>query len=183
MGREILRAPAVLLAAMAGLGLGACSNTATIHYKQPASCYIFDSDPTGSPHTTTSAGNGMFEFFDITSIENKASGAKDFNFMPNKLFANSTVGGNTVNNAPGASFSFLIQTAQPKLIPKGTTVNGLGRIVINVAADDPQTEKTAKTNLLYKSAQGESVLLVRDPPDNPPQFLDPCTPTNVNALN
>ena len=179
----MIRATAIvrsaLLASIACAGLSACSNTVTVHYTQPANCYLFDSDPTGSPHTTTSAGQAMFKFYKITSIQNGASDPKDFNFDPKKLFTNSTVGSNTVQSfAGGPSFSFKVTTAKATVIPKGATVNGLGRVVVAVATDTPQSEKTAQTNLLYKSSNGESVLMVRDAGPNP-VFLDPCSPDNA----
>ncbi|NWM25206.1 hypothetical protein GY659_26275, partial [Escherichia coli] len=74
----------------------------------------------------------MFLFYDIVSIENKASGAKDFNFNPAKLFANGDSKGNTVPGTPGASFTYLLTgNAASKLVPKGTTSGPLGRVVIN----------------------------------------------------
>lgn len=179
MNRATSFARAILLASIASAGLSACSNTAIIHYTQPANCYLFDSDPTGSPHTTTSAGNGMFEFYKITAIDNKASNAADFHFDPAKIFTRSTVNGNSVDSfAGGPSFSFKVTTAKPTTVAKGTSAANLGRIVINVASDDPKSEKTAQTNLLYKSGSGESVLMVRDPGPNP-TFLDPCSPNNA----
>lgn len=172
----------ILLGSVGGLFLSACQNTVILHYRQPANCYLFDTDPTGSPHTTTSAGSGMFLFYDIVSIENKASGAKDFSFDPAKLYANGDSKGNTVPGSPGASFTYLLTgNAAPKPVPKGTTSGSLGRVVINLPSDDPAALKTTQINLLYKSASGESVLPVRDA-GPAPKFLDPCTPANVNAL-
>lgn len=173
---------AIFIGSVGSIFLAGCQNTVILHYRQPANCYLFDSNPTGSPHTTTSAGSGMFLFYDIVSIENKASGAKDFNFDPAKLFANGDSKGNTVPGTPGASVTYLLTgNAVPKLVPKGTTSGSLGRVVINLPSDDPTALKTAQMNLLYKSASGESVLLARDP-GPAPKFLDPCTPANVNAL-
>ncbi len=124
----------------------------------------------------------MFEFYDIVSIENKGSGAQDFNFDPGKLFANGDINGNTISSSAGASFTNLLTgNAGPKLVPKGTTSGPLGRIVIAVPTDNPNGEKTAQTTLLYKSASGESVLLVRDAGPQP-KFLDPCTPATVQRL-
>src|ERR1700757_2589691 len=69
-----------MLTGAAMLCLAGCANTVTIHYDQVATCYVFDSNPTGSPHTATQSGNGLFVIYKIKSIDNTSSGAKDFNF-------------------------------------------------------------------------------------------------------
>ena len=165
------------------LAMGGCAhNLALIHYKQPANAYLFDSDPTASPHTTTSAGEGIFAFYCIETIENNDTNAMKFNFDLSKVF----VSGDP-NNIPGnTSFNNKVQTAPSTLaVPAHTTSASLGRIVISVNGQGaPQTLKTQMLNLSYKSASGESVLLVRDGGANPPavQFLDPASAVNPNNL-
>lgn len=146
-----------------------------IKYKQVANCYVFDKEPSGQPHTTTSAGNGMFMIYRITAIQNTGKDAVDFNFQLSKLYASDTgeVSGNT-------SLDNLVKTAPDnKLVPKGTTATNIGRIIINVAGD-PNQLKTAKQALHYNSSQGESVLPAdEDSGTNTTKFLDPCTPNNL----
>lgn len=165
----------IVLAGMGGLSLAACSNTATIHYDEVATCYLFDSDPTGSPHTTTASGNGLFVIYKVTSIENKASGAKDFNFTPHKVYSSGQ------NLANSQSFDYLLQLAQPKTVAKGTTATNLGKLIVDAVAD-PKTDQKADFPLYYNSSDGESVLLVRDNRDAKPKFLDPCSPASINGL-
>lgn len=168
----------IMFGAVAGtamLCLAGCSNTVTVHYDQVATCYLFDSNPTGSPHTTTSSNNGLFVIYKINSIDNTSSGAQDFNFAPSKVYSGSQ------NFANNQSFDYLLQLAQPKTVAKGTVANGLGKLIIDTTAN-PKTDQKANFPLLYNSGSGESVLLVRDNPNAAPPFLDPCSPANVNAL-
>ncbi len=76
--------------------MAGCKNTATIHFDELATCYLFDSEPTGAPHTTTPSGNGLFVIYRVTSIDNTNSGARDCNFTP------ATVNGLQVSAASGA---------------------------------------------------------------------------------
>ncbi|GLQ91175.1 hypothetical protein [Dyella acidisoli] len=168
----------IMLAAMVGtttLSLIGCANTVTIHYNQSATCSLFDSNPTGSPHTTTQSSNGLFVIYKVTSVVNTSSGAQDFNFNPSKVY-----NGNQ-NFANNQSFDYLLQLAQPKTVAKGTTANDLGKLIIDTTAD-PNNDRKADFPLRYNSGQGESVLLVRDNPNTPPPFLDPCSPSNINSL-
>ena len=164
-----------MLTGAAMLYLAGCANTVTIHYDQVATCYVFDSNPTGSPHTTTQSGNGLFVIYKIKSIDNTSSGAKDFNFTPSKVYSGNQ---NIANNQ---SFDYLLQLAQPKTVAKGTTANDLGKIIIDTTAD-PKTDQKANFPLLYNSGSGESVLLARDNLNTPSPFLDPCSPSNINSL-
>lgn len=175
-----MRAPIkrIVFAAVMGittLSVMGCSNTVTVHYDQAATCYLFDSNPTGQPHTTTSSQNGLFVIYKIKSIDNTSSGAKDFNFNPTKVY-----NGNQ-NFANNQSFDYLLQLAQPHTVAKGTTATNLGRLVIDTTAD-PKADQKADFPLRYNSGAGESVLLVRDNPNTPPPFLDPCSPSNINSL-
>jgi hypothetical protein len=162
------------------LGLGACKKQqlVIIKYTQPANCFVFDPNPGGTPHTTTSAGNGMFMIYKISSIQNTDPDAVDFNFKLSKIFASNP------NEVPGTIP--IMPTAQTapdtKLVPKGTTANNLGRFIINVAGD-PNQMKTATELLKYNSSSGESVLMVNTDakPNEVPKakFLDPCTSNNL----
>lgn len=170
-----MRITSGLLAGIAMLCLAGCSNTVTVHYDQAATCFLFDSNPTGSPHTTTSSANGLFVIYKIKSIDNTSSGAKDFTFDPSKVYSGSQ------NMANSQSFDYLLQLAQAKTVAKGTVANNLGKLIIDTTAD-PKKDQKADFPLRYNSASGESVLLVRDNPNAAPPFLDPCSPGNINSL-
>ena len=72
------------------IGLTACTqHPVIIHYAQRVNSDLFDSDPTGSPHTTTGGGNSLFY---ITKIENPANG-KPFNFKSSRLFVSNQSNG------------------------------------------------------------------------------------------
>lgn len=162
----------LVLVGLAGL-LGCKDNLVTIHYTQPANAYVFDQDPTGTPHTTTGAGDGMFVVYCINQIENKDSKAIDFQFMLSKVYAQ-----NTSNASGNTSLDQWVKTASDKLVPKGTTSAKIGRIVIHVDGD-PAGLKTALENLNYHSSGTDSVILVRDGGIVAPKFLDPMSPGNV----
>lgn len=171
-GKRTMLATVVGITTLSLLG---CANTVTIHYDQAATCYLFDSNPTGSPHTTTASGNGLFVIYKINSVQNTASGAQDFNFNPAKVY-----NGNQ-NFANNLSFDYLLQLAQAKTVPKGTTANNLGKLIIDSTAN-PKTDQKADFPLRYNSSSGESVLFVRDNQNAAPPFLDPCSPSNINSL-
>jgi hypothetical protein len=170
-----------LLVASALLATGCGHNLAIIHYSQPANAFVFDSDPTGTPHTTTSAGDGLFAFYCINKIENTDTNAAPFTFAASKVFAL-----NDPANRPGnASFSNQVQTAPAtKTVPAHTTSQPLGRIVIAVpGVADPKALKVM-LNLNYNSSGSDSVLMVRDGGSSPPpvKFLDPASPVHPNNL-
>ncbi len=161
-------------------GLSGCKKhqLVTIKYTQPANCFIFDSNPTGTPHTTTSASGGMFMIYKIHSIENTEADAVDFNLKLSKIFAsNQNENPDEIPIVPDAQ-----NAPDNKLVPKGTTATNLGRIVIKVLGDSNQLKTTAQF-LTYNSATGESVLMVNQdtkPSGVPkPTFLDPCSPNNL----
>jgi hypothetical protein len=155
--------------------LGCNNNLVSIHYTQPANAYVFDNNPTGSPHTTTGAANGMFVVYCINQIENTDSQALDFPFTLSKVYAQ-----NTSNISGNTSLDQWVKTASDKLIPKGTISGNIGRIVVHIDGD-PLSLKTAIQNLSYNSSSTDSVVMVRDggSPPPAPKFLDPMTPGNV----
>jgi hypothetical protein len=170
------------LAAACMLGLVACNkDLVTIHYNQPANAYIFDSDPIGIPHTTTSAGDGIFAFYCINAIENKDTNAHDFNFDVSKIYVND----NLHSIAGDVSFNFMVQTAPSTLkVPAYSTSSTLGRVVVNISGGLDPNNLGALDDLYYNSSAGESVLLERDDFNNPPpaQFLDPASPIHPDNL-
>lgn len=171
--QKILSATAI---AVSIFGLSGCKKhqLVTIKYTQPANCFIFDTNPTGTPHTTTSAGNGMFMIYKIHSIENTEADAVDFTLKLSKIFASNQ----NENPAEVPIIPDAQNVPDNKLVPKGTTAANLGRIVI-VVAGDPNQLKTAPQFLNYNSSSGESVLMVNQDSKPKPQFLDPCAPNNL----
>lgn len=184
MNRAIAIARAVLLTSIVGGTLSACSNTVEVHYTQRVNCFSWDDDPTGQAHNTQQSTGAGFIFYGIKSIKNEGSQPKDFKFDPAKIFANTTIKGATVQTfAGGPSFSNQVTTAKAQLVPKGATVDINGDILIDMPSDKPltsntpQSERTAKYDLFYKSGAGESVLMVRDAGPNP-KFVEKCTGVN-----
>jgi len=173
---------ALLVAGSASTLTGCAHNLTVIHYSQPDNAFLFDSDPTGSPHDTSSADNGIFAFYCITGIENTDTNATQFNFQLSKLYVSGDAG-----NIPGnVSFSNLVQTApSTKTVAPHSSTAKLGRFVIYVQGNGGPTDlKNAMLNLNYNSTGSESVVVVRDGGSNPPavKFLDPASPVHPNNL-
>jgi len=144
----------------------------TITYDQPANCYVWDPDPTATPHSTTGAGNGMFVIYKIASIK---TGTMDFNFKVNKLFV-ADLDQHSGNTGWGGPF----ETAKDQIIPKNTTKNNLGRIIIYVAGD-PQELKDKRLYLSYDVPSNDPEPVAPFSVGPNPKFLDPCTgkPNNI----
>lgn len=171
----IFRKALTLVVTLMAVGLSVCDKpidyTVVIEYEEAAVFSEFDAPPApgGSVPIKTFAGQGLFVAYRIISIQNKATGAKDFSFDPNKLFVNSTP---TAKMAGGARAPY--STVKPMLVQKGTTASPVGRIIINVPGD-PNDIKNSDINLLYESGNGESVLFNRRAAAK--QVLDPATPS------
>ena len=181
--RQFARASTVkLLAAVCMLGLFACDkDLVIIHYNQPANAYVFDPDPIGTTHTTTSAGDGIFAFYCINAIKNDDTNAHDFNFDPSKLY----VIDDLHSMAGDVSFNSMVQTAPSTLkVAAHSTSSTLGRVVVNISGGLDPNNLTALDDLYYNSSTGESVLLERDDFNTPPpaQFLDPASPVHPDNL-
>ena len=181
--RQFAHASTVKLFATACmLGLFACNqDLVIIHYNQPANAYVFDSDPIGMPHTTTTGGDGIFAFYCINAIENADTGAHDFNFEVSKIYVND----NLHSIAGDVSFNSMVQTAPSTLkVTAQSTSSTLGRVVVNISEGLDPNNLGALDDLYYNSSTGESVLLQRDDFNNPPpaQFLDPASPIHPDNL-
>jgi hypothetical protein len=159
------------------LGLCGCANTVNVHYDEVATCAVFDTNPGGSPHTTTGAA-GLFVIYKITEFENTGSAAKAFHFEPTKVFT-----GSNHDHANSFQFDYLLtKLAQPKTVAKGTTAHDLGLLFIDVSSADPKTDKNVDFFLGYDSTGSESMLLTRDNLHALPAFQDPCSPASINGL-
>ena len=180
MWKPIKHGAAGMLAVAALAGLGACSNTVTITYDQPANCVVYDQDPSGTPHQTTGAG-GIFAIYHITQIDNSRPGSQDFNFQLGKLYTASPASNaaQLANALPGLPLKY----ATNKVINKGTVANDFGWVIIDVPDANPAADKNANDFLAYASSGSESVLLTNLLTPQHPAFLDPCTPQNLKPLH
>ncbi|MFN0034525.1 MAG: hypothetical protein ACKVUS_05615 [Saprospiraceae bacterium] len=177
------------------LGLSGCDgcnpidNTVVIEYEETAVFSEFDTPPPpgGLLPIKTFAGQGLFVTFRIISIQNKASGAKDFSFDPHKVYSDSK---------PRAKMSGGVlspySTVNPRLVQKGTTASPVGRIILLIEGD-PIEIKKSDNFLLYESGAGESVIFTRrvtqlagpgetaivTPTFTRKQNLQPATPNNL----
>lgn len=144
-------------AVLAALGLTACQkHPVIIHYAQRVNSDLFDSDPTGSPHTTTGGGNSLFF---ITKIENPAGG-KVFHFKPSRLF----IGQKT--NGGGWTQSWAFSAVGPWKAGDATVAPGSSKTNVGCVAVPTGTEagKFAWFMLYDSAVEDDSVLLTREGP-------------------
>ena len=173
----------------AALALAACLTTigcdpknaphdlVTIRYKQLGACNGF-----GNGTGATSAGpKAAYVAFRISTIENKDSAPRDFNFDPNRVYVNVTPRAFTSTQLNLAQFNPFYATA--RLVAKGTTetLNGAVIGVVSTGAVDGASEAN-QTNyfLLYDTpAGGQGVVMARD---NSSQTSYPSTPDCTNII-
>jgi hypothetical protein len=180
MWKPIKHRAAGILAVVGLAGIGACSNTVTITYDQPANCVVYDENPSGMPHSTFGAG-GIFAIYHITQIDNSRPGAQDFNFQLAKLYtaAPANQAASLANALPGLPLKY----AANKVIKQGTVADDLGWVIIDVPDPNPAADKNSTSFLSYASSGSESVLLTNLLTPAHPAFLDPCTPQNLMTLH
>jgi len=162
-------------AAAAAIGLLAtgcqpATNTVTINYTKVGVCGSYEPNPGASPEEVQFA-NPTFVVYTITSIDNTASGAKDFPFDPNLLYS---VGGGSLAGAPFSE----IFTANAQTVNAGSTANNPGWLALDVP-DDVKDAQNAQVNLFYHTPAGQSVLL--NETDNGTAIINGgiCTPASV----
>jgi hypothetical protein len=107
------------------VGAAACNtHPVIIHYAQRVNSDLYDTNPTGSPHTTTSGGNTVFY---ITKIENPSDG-KTFHFKPSRVYL-----GNPSNAGWSQSWAFTAVgpwRAQDMTIDPGTSKTNVGCVAV-----------------------------------------------------
>ncbi|HEY0512966.1 MAG TPA: hypothetical protein VGH73_13740 [Thermoanaerobaculia bacterium] len=163
------------LALAAGLMATGCNNpsndTVTIHYKQLGSCNGFNN----GGGVTSVGPNRAYATFRISTIENKDTAARDFNFDPNQIYIDQSPRAFTSTHLNLSQFNPFYATA--RLVPKGTTtaINGAVIAVVSTSAADGASEanKTSYMLLYNTPAGGQGVVLVKD---NPSQTTWPSTP-------
>jgi hypothetical protein len=179
MGKTTLAAAALVLAA--GLMATGCNNPSndlvTIHYKQLGSCNGFNN---GSG--ATSAGpKAAYATFRLSTIDNKDTAARDFNFDPNRIYIDQSPRAFTSTQLNLSQFNPFY--AKASLVPLGTTttVNGAVIAVVSTSAADGASEanKTAYTLLYDTPAGSQGVILVKD---NSTQTTWPATPDCTNII-
>jgi hypothetical protein len=136
----------------------------TIRYDQVGACNGF----TDGVNLVSAGPKAAYVVFRVTTIENQDSGARDFNFDPNRVY---------INTSPRAYTSTRLNLAQmnpfyavSRLVAKGTTapsvVGAVIAIVPTVATDGAQEASKTSFFLLYDSpAGGQGVVLVKNDPN------------------
>ena len=137
-----------------------CDDTVVIHYRQLGNFGMFDTNPGGSPHSTTQTRQGCFVVYCITAIENTGDDAKDFNFVLSKIHAGSSVG-------PGVAIADpYLKTAPNTKLVKANKTEFIGRFVIDAGEGGPDIppggNKYCYTLTYDNSVSGESILMVHD---------------------
>lgn len=137
----------------------AANDIVTIHYKQLGACNGF-----ATSTTATSAGpKAAYVAFKISDIVNKDTGAKDFNFDPNRIFVDVSPKAFTNTTLNLAQFNPFY--AKARLVAKGTTetINGAVIAVVSTTAVDGASEanKTAYLALYDVPAGGQGVVMAK----------------------
>jgi hypothetical protein len=176
--KHLAVAALVLAAALMATGCNNPTNDlVTIHYKQLGSCNGFNN---GSG--VTSAGpNRAYATFRISTVANKDSSARDFNFDPNRIYINESPRAFTSTHLNLSQLNPFYATA--RFVSKGTTetINGAVIAVVSTAAADGASEanKTSYLPLYDTPAGGQGVVLVKD---NSTQTTWPSTPDCTNII-
>ena len=112
------------------IGTAACNkHPVIIHYAQRVNSDLYDTNPTGSPHTTTSGGNTVFY---ITKIENPADG-KTFHFKPSRVYI-----ANPANAGWSQSWAYTAVgpwRAQDVTVNPGTSKSNVGCVVVPTGSE------------------------------------------------
>ena len=149
-----------LVAAMA-LVASACdkpiTDLVTIHYRQIGACNGFAHDG-----VLTSAGAGAaYVVFQVSSIENNGSGARDYTFDPAHLFVNTDPRAYADANTLATLNPFVTTGA---FVPAHTTRTQIGDVVVIVPVSGGATEanNTAFTLLYETPAGSQGAFAVKD---------------------
>jgi hypothetical protein len=168
----------ILVACLAMIGCNtAFHDVVTIHYKQLGACNGF-----GNGTNVTSAGpKAAYVAFRISTVENKDSAPRDFNFDPNRVFVDVSPRAFTNTQLNLAQFNPFY--AKARLVAKGTTetINGAVIAVVSTTASDGASEanKTAYLLLYDVPAGSQGVVMAKD---NASQTTFPSTPDCTNIV-
>jgi hypothetical protein len=156
------------------MGVLACNNTSPtiIHYQQIANSDLWDSNPSGSPHDTSGAGESLFL---ITEISTPAQG-ETLNFTPKRLYISDPNDGGWTQ-----TWAYLIDSsvkAMDVTIAPGASKMNLGCVA--VPTDRPASNDIL--HLFYDSTATESVLLARDGDPSAPVQDVQFSPDEIKQL-
>ena len=148
----LLSAATLALVASTAEKCDRASGLATIEYQEIGGCQ-------GAGHTFAGTG-AAYIAFRIDSISNTASGARDFDFDPNKLFINSdprayvqTAFATSLGN-PFASYG--------KLVPAGSRATSVGDVFAVVADPTISGGRIEGFTLYYDTPAGTEGVLLSD---------------------
>jgi hypothetical protein len=152
----LLRRAAMAALAIACLSLGACDkNLVKVSYQQLGNAQNWDLE-----NKSGGDANGMWHVYMLRGVVNDGENAKPFTFDLGKVALKN---GSVVTSAGpmlhGAPF-MLPANFKASVTPKVAYTVPYGSGVMFVIKEDGDTDKTAYTTLTYKSASGESVLMV-----------------------
>ncbi|MGP8143132.1 MAG: hypothetical protein ACLQBU_14770 [Terriglobales bacterium] len=136
----------------------------TIHYRQSANLQNFEIPGTQSPCTGYVTGSGLWALFEIESISNNDQ--KPVTFTMNFTDGSSSplyvlYGGQNYYPGAGAASQCVETVSSTVVVPPGSTSTYVGRFFIDVATAT-SVDNNAQFQLLYKSPQGQPVVLARD---------------------
>jgi hypothetical protein len=152
------------------------SQSVIIHYVQKVNSDLYDTDPTGSSHTTTNGGNAVYY---ITEIQNPSNG-KMFNFEPERLYYYNQSSGSR-NNAWSQSWAYSALEALGSLAAQSTTIDpGITRTAIGCIAVPIGSDPIGMYHysLRYDNKpDNDSIILLEDSGDSIPNV--PLSPDEL----
>ena len=154
----LLRRTAMAVIALACLSLGACNkNLVKVSYQQLGNAQSWNLE-----NKSGGDSNGMWHVYMLRGVVNDGENAKPFTFDLSKVALKNgavvSASGPMLHGAPYVlpyNFTAAVAPKQAYTVPYGP--NGGVMFVIK---EDGDTDKAAYTSLTYKSATGESVLMI-----------------------
>ncbi|KQZ33560.1 hypothetical protein [Caulobacter sp. Root1472] len=152
----LLRRAAMAVIAIACLSLGACDkNLVKVSYQQLGNAQSWNLE-----NKSGGDANGMWRIYMLRGVVNDGENAKPFTFDLSKVaLKNGAVVTSAGPMLHGAPFMLPVNFKAP-VAPKVAYTVPYGSGVMFVIKEDGDTDKAAYTTLTYKSASGESVLMV-----------------------
>jgi hypothetical protein len=173
---RLIKATRAFMAVIA-LGAGAMGCTAhdivTINYEQIGACNGFNDGQTA----TTAGANAAYVVFRVSSVDNKDTNARDFDFDPNQLFVNSQAPrAYTRTTLRLAQLNPFYATARHVAAQTSESINGAVIAVVSTTAADGASEANNHAyTLLYEGvANGQGMIMQKKDPGRSawPQISD-----------